>query len=141
MARTADGRWIIAQATPGHPYDDGIYRALTPVIGAPTVTVEDLPGMCGPIRGHGDDTTPLCRRNAMAYQLHGLLADIERDRARLARMRKDFAKCNLIGHIEFCERRLAFYLATWDLGGCTHGDTALNATTHDVEAVLPACTC
>lgn len=143
MARTADGRWINTPATPNHPYDNGIYRALpgTTTPAPLTITIDDLPTMCGPQRGHGDDVTRDCRRNNMAYQLHGLLADIDADRARLPRLRKAYARENLIGHIEFAQRRLAFYLATWELPACAHGDQALSTGTHDVYAILPACTC
>ena len=143
MARNADGRWITTPATPGQPYDDGIYRAL-PGVTTPAplvITIADLPGMCGPQRGQGDAVTPLCGRLNRTYQLHSLLADIEKDRARLGRMRNAFGISNLIGHIEFAQRRLAHYLATWEIAECTHGGHAFAELTHDLEMVYPPCTC
>lgn len=141
MARTADGRWIITEPTPGHPYDNGIYRALTTQIGETRFTVDMLPAFCGPMRGQGDTVTRTCRRNDIAWSLITDLNQIERDRKSLTRMRNTWAMTNLIGAIEFLERRLAFYLATWELPECSHGDQAFTEPTHDVERTLPACTC
>lgn len=143
MARNADGRWINTPATPGHPYDDGIYRA-APGVTEPaplTITLADLPAYCGPIRGHGDTVTRDCRRNNLAHQLHGLLDDIVRDRTRITRMRSAYGRANLIGYVEFAQRRLAYYLATWSIPACAHGDQAFTEPTHDTERALPACTC
>jgi hypothetical protein len=142
MARTDDGRWITTPATPAHPYDDGIYRALpgTTAPAALTIAVEDLPAYCGPLRGHGG-TTPDCRRNNLAYQLRILHDEITAYRGRITRSRTARSRENLIGFVEFAQRRLAFYLSTWEIPTCTHGDHAFATPTRDTEQALPPCTC
>jgi hypothetical protein len=142
MARNADGRWISIPVSPGHPYDDGIYRALPGTVEpAPlTISVEDLPGYCGRLRGHGG-TGPVCRRVNLVYQLHTLHAEILSERARITRCRSAHSRENLIGFVEFAQRRLAYYLTAWHLPECGHGEHAFAEATHDTEQALPACTC
>ncbi len=129
----------ISARTADAPYDNGIYRPATPELPAATITLADLPAYCGRMTDMGRDQR--CRRLALAYQLRTDFDQIADARARHGRLRRDFYRRNLAGWVAFAQRRLAYYLATWELPECACGDRALAAPTHDTEAVLPDCTC
>src|SRR3954452_21727915 len=95
---------VITAPTPGHPYDDGIYRPADRTLPPPTVTTEDLPAYCGPLTDM--NRTQRCRRNAVVYSLHTQLDEITRERARQPRIRNEWKARNLAGWIGFAERRL-----------------------------------
>jgi hypothetical protein len=129
----------INPATPGNPYDNGIYQADTRYVPVPALAVDGLPGMCGQAPPVGTGTE--CRRLTLTRHLHSDLTEINRETGRLPRMRNDWRARNLIGWIEFANRRLAYQFATWDLPACTCGDQAFPEATHDLNATYPACTC
>jgi hypothetical protein len=136
MTATATPRTISAR-TPNAPYDNGIYQAATRALPAATVTLADLPAYCGPLTDMGRDQR--CPRTSKVYRLHTVLDEITRERARQPRVRRDDRARNLAGWVAFAERRLAYYLATWQLPACGCGDNAFAEPTRDTEAALPAC--
>lgn len=135
-------RFVISPPTQGSPYDNGIYRALTPDLPAATVTDSELPAFCCRIRGHGEGGTE-CRRTNLVFHLWTDYAQIARERARVRRLRSEWKARNLIGWIEFAERRLRHQMTTWKLPECT-GEESRRFTpgeVRDVETALPVCTC
>lgn len=134
-------RRVITAPTPGHPYDNGIYQATTRELPPLTVAEAELPAYCCRKRGHGEDG-PECRRTNLADQLRAEFDDISRYRARAARNRSDRQARNLIGWVEFGERRLRHYLNTWTLPECTGAEVRRFAEpVRDRETALPVCTC
>lgn len=130
---------VICPANPGSSYDSEIRQADTRYTPTLSITVEDLPGLCGQQPGVGQSQP--CRRLGLAQHLHRDLAEIRREIAALSRMRSDWRARNLIGWIEFATRRLEFQMATWEFPPCACGDRAFPEPTHDLEASYPDCTC
>ncbi|MER7331707.1 MULTISPECIES: hypothetical protein [unclassified Micromonospora] len=135
-------RRVLTTPTPGHPYDNGIYQAATRDLPAATVTESELPAYCCRMRLHGE-TGPECRRTNLVWQLRSEFEQITRERARVARVRSDWRARNLVGWVEFAERRLRFYLGAWTLPPECAGapERRFAEPVRDSETVLPACTC
>lgn len=129
----------ITPATPGHPYDNGIYQADTIYTPEPGIATSDLPAMCGQLAPVGETTR--CLRLIRTWHLHSDLADITKDINSLSRMRNAWRARNLIGNIEFRIRRLTYQIATWEIPACACGNRALAQPTHNLEEIYPACTC
>lgn len=130
----------ITRPTDGAPYDNGVYQADSREMPAARFTAEDLPAYCCRMGDMG--RTQRCHRTAMVNNLVTDLDLINRERTRQPRMRNDWRARNLAGWIAFAERRMAYYLATWELPACTGAEADRFAKpVRDQELALPACTC